>query len=242
MILRAQISRIEDKYHYKVRIPQFNKAREAVGATPESELYTATVSVDAGLSPELSTGDTVLVAFENGDESSPTIIGLLFNSKAQKIRSDAAFTSLDVSVNAKFSEDVTIGKVTKDNIKHLVDLDVNIKEKFNLIDEAIKANKSRIDKLVTITDSLRKDVDLNTRNIQALNTTLNNHTGDRTVHITAEERAKWDSKADGNHTHTKADITDLDLGTIILSSSSYGTSKPTSTDAQEGQLYFKINE
>lgn len=242
MILRAQISRVEDKYHYKVRIPKFNKAREAISATPESELYTATVSVDAGLSPELNIGDTVLVAFENGVESSPTIIGLLFNSKAKKIRSDAAFTSLDVSVNAKFSEDVTIGKVTKDNIKHLVDLDVNIKEKFDLIDEAIKANKSKLEKLVTITDKLRNDVDLNTKNIQTLDANLDKHINDKNVHITSEERAKWDSKADGNHSHTKADITDLDLGTIILSSSSYGTSKPTSTNAKDGQLYFKINE
>lgn len=244
MILRAQISRVIDKYHYSVRIPQFNKIHKAIGATPESELYVATAAVEAGISPIFKTGDVVLVAFENGSEDAPTVIGLLFNDKAKKSKSDAAFTSLDVSANAKFGPDVTIGNVTKDNIKHLEKLDVNIKEKFTLIDKAIDANKTAIKKIITKTDKLRKDVDLNTDNIKTnadnieknkddikdLNTDLSNHKKDTTSHITAADRKAWNSKAAGNHTHTS-------FGKMVLTKDkTYGDTLPTS--AEEGQLFF----
>lgn len=41
------------------------------------------------------------------------------------------------------------------------------------------------------------------------NSSINTHVTDTVVHITEEERASWDSKASGTHTHSKAEITDF---------------------------------
>lgn len=40
----------------------------------------------------------------------------------------------------------------------------------------------------------------------ATETNLNSHTSDSDIHITTNERASWNSKAEGSHTHTESDL------------------------------------
>lgn len=260
MILRAKVTRVLDDYHCSVRIPQFNKLKTSVGATPDSELYTAVITCNSGVQPIIKSGDTVLVAFDRGEHSAPCIIGLLFNQEARSSKSDASFTSLDVSVNAKFSEDVTIGNVTKDNIKYLEKLKTNVQQEFDDINNELKEKTKTIQKLDARAKTLEKVTEqhqyaiqtnsdnitkLNTglsvlnTNLSALKTDLSTHTSNSTIHITANERKSWDNKSDKGHIHTIKDI--INFEPIILTSVSYGTSDPPATGT-EGQLYFKIRE
>lgn len=53
---------------------------------------------------------------------------------------------------------------------------------------------------------------------------LTTHTSNTTVHITAAERTTWNSKANGTHTHTKSDITDL---ASVITGNIYNTDSGT---------------
>ena len=265
MILRATVASVKDAYHCTVRIPQFNKIKDALGATPDSELYTAVIACNSGIQPIIKSGDVVIVAFESGIESQPCVIGLLFNEKSLKSKSDASFTSLDVSVNAKFAEDVTIGEVSKDNIKCLEKLERNVQTEFESIDQELETKTKQITSLTSraklledVTQQHTIEISQNAANIQTLQTDLlstnqkvsqnttdiknvtssfNAHKANNDIHVTTSDKNYWNSKAEGSHRHSRNDIDGI--GTIILDSNSYGTDLPAG--GVQGQLYFKIN-
>lgn len=155
MIERAVIVSAIDKYHFTVRIPSLNKSENAIGSTPDEELYKAVVSSTSGVHPSLRKGDVVIVGFENGNVSCPVIIGQLFNKRFESIQSDSSFSSLEVIVNASLPEDTRIGTLTPANIFSLKNLDLNVKEKFINIDQLHQKYESEIELLKSSIDELR---------------------------------------------------------------------------------------
>jgi len=119
-----------DAYHYTVRIPSINKSGSAVGRTPDSELYTATVCTPPGVIPAYITGCAVFVLFENTDYSAPVIIGALMNETAEKLQSDMKPTSLVVSTNVTLPTDTNIGAVSPSSIQTLLGQQESIKHTF----------------------------------------------------------------------------------------------------------------
>ena len=126
MTFRAIITQVIDNYHCKVRIPQLNKIKEALGATPDSELYTATIAAISGIQPAYRVGDAVFVTCENSDNTSPLIIGLIYNSKSKLRQSDCYFGSAVINSKAVLPKDTAIGNVNSTNIECLEGLTDNI--------------------------------------------------------------------------------------------------------------------
>lgn len=78
MITRAYIEEQVDQFHYRVRIPIFDKAEESPQHTSFDELAIATVCVPKGLNNSLNIGDVVIVGFEDNSASRPIILGQLY--------------------------------------------------------------------------------------------------------------------------------------------------------------------
>ena len=143
MVVRGLVEAISDNTHVKVRIPKINKSENAIGATPSSELATAVISTPPGYSPKIKRGDAVIVAFENDDESSPVILGLLFNPN-NKTKADAVLDSLQVAVNAVLPIETTIGELSSDNIATLIGIRENIQIQLDRIVNNINDNTNKI--------------------------------------------------------------------------------------------------
>lgn len=143
MVVRGLVEAISDNTHVKVRIPKINKSENAIGATPSSELATAVISTPPGYSPKIKRGDAVIVAFENDDESSPVILGLLFNPN-NKTKADAVLDSLQVAVNAVLPVETTIGELSSDNIATLIGIRENIQIQLDRIVNNINDNTNKI--------------------------------------------------------------------------------------------------
>lgn len=143
MVVRGLVEAISDNTHVKVRIPKINKSENAIGATPSSELATAVISAPPGYSPKIRRGDAVIVAFENDDDSSPVILGLLFNPNS-KTKADAVLDSLQVAVNAVLPVETTIGELSSDNIATLIGIRENIQIQLDRIVNNINDNTNKI--------------------------------------------------------------------------------------------------
>lgn len=113
MISRAFVEAIMDETHVSVRIPRLNKISGAVGSTPSSELASACICTLPGCKPRLRPGDIVLVGYEDDDDGSPIVLGLLFQPQMQST-SDVVLDSVKVKVNAELSENTQIGKLNKE--------------------------------------------------------------------------------------------------------------------------------
>lgn len=215
MISRAFVEAVVDETHVKVRIPRINKVEGAVGATPVNELGIGVVCSPPGYSPRLRRGDTVLVAYEDDDNGSPVVLGLLFNPNSQTV-GDAKLDSVEINVSTKLPKNTTIGDVKEENIEYLIGLKDNAQKQFDELSVTVKNNVSSItetnetiEKINDTIDDIIKKVNTNTTNISSLNSTVSK------INKTNE------------------------LGALVLHSDAYGTSKPTG-DGKEGQLYLYI--
>ena len=105
------------------------------------------------------------------------------------------------------------GNITKTNAQEaIIENDTHIKDT-NITLNSHKSNTSNPHKVtksqvglgnVDNTSDINKPVSTAQQSaIDAVNTSLTNHTSNTTVHITAAERSKWNSKAAGDHAHTQ---------------------------------------
>ena len=88
MVTKGIITEIINKYQARVRIPIYNKAEESPTATPNNELSIGPVCTLSGISPNISVGDVVIVAFEQDVFTEPIILGLLYMEDSSKGFSD----------------------------------------------------------------------------------------------------------------------------------------------------------
>lgn len=247
-------------YTYKVRVPELNKAANAIGATPETELYTARVVSCAGIWPEYKVGDTVFVSFLTFGSGSPIILGLQFNETNKSKFSSAHFTDLEVLVNTTLPEETTIGQVSPSNIKCLINLNRNIDEKFTELDVEdqrqsglISTNISDIAKLTESVGTNTSNIETNRGNIETLSGNLSQlesqfdfHKTNKNdeKHVTTENISQWNTQTNKiiNNELTVSMIKDIEP-ILLTSGVSYGTELPSPTGSnpvKEGQLFFVL--
>lgn len=220
MIVRGFVEAIVDDTHVKVRVPKVNKMEGAVGATPTAELAIGVVCTPPGYSPRLRRGDAVIIGYENDDESSPVVLGLLFtlnNDTTANVKVD----SLKVKVDTNLSENTTIGNVSKENIQFLQGLRDNAQSQLDLLSHTASMHQDAIDQLFDITDKQQTE----DANLQA-----------------EIERLKSSviSNSD-NIRQNAADIDVLQAGATKFASIAYGTAPPKSiSNPVEGQVYLYI--
>lgn len=168
MITRGIIEKVISKYSYLVRIPVYNQVTSAANYTPTDELSVATVCVQAGNSPKYKLGDIVYIDFEDSDIGQPIILGLLYRENMTSTANNTEVSSLAVSVNAKLSEDTSIGEVTGNEISQLKGATDNI--------------QWQIDKLSSATEDLS-----NIRNNEILQYKIEKSTTDLTPDVSELE-------------------------------------------------------
>ena len=115
-----------------------------------------------GCAPRLQRGDVVLVAYEDDDDGSPVVLGLLFQTKNTSV-SDVNFGSASFNVDVSLPEDTSIGDVTKDNLINLQGLRDNAQKQFDEVRTSINDIDKRIDMIIetvnqTITEGVAKKV------------------------------------------------------------------------------------
>lgn len=170
MISRAYVEGIVDETHVKVRIPRVNKVDGAVGATPYAELAVGVMCSPPGYAPRLKRGDTVLVAYEDDDEGSPVVLGLLFNPKSTTT-ADINIDSATFNVNTELPEETSIGDVTKENIKNLIGLKNNAQKQ---LDDLNLKSDNNLTLINETTKSLEEFENIYNTYINKLENTLNN--------------------------------------------------------------------
>ena len=111
MITKAIIESILDDGKYaKVRVPVFNKASTAIGATQTNHLNLAPIVTLPGISPRYQVGDTVYVAFEDDDISQPVILGSLMSVPTNST-SNINVQSVVVTSDATMPDKIKIGNI-----------------------------------------------------------------------------------------------------------------------------------
>lgn len=171
MISRAFVEAVVDETHVKVRIPRINKVEGAVGATPLSELGIGVVCAPPGYSPRLRRGDTVLVAYEDDDNGSPVVLGLLFNPLSDTT-ADINIDSAEFNVSVKLPKETSIGEVTKENLESLIGLRNNAQTQIDTLSSSVNDNKNSIYNINVQIDEIINKVNNNTSSIGNINNTL----------------------------------------------------------------------
>ena len=89
MIQKGIIEQVINKYTYRVRIPRYDKIAGDPSATKTKDLPIAIVCAYPGTELVFTTGDIVLVDYENDELNQPVILGLLYN-EASSTKEDVA--------------------------------------------------------------------------------------------------------------------------------------------------------
>lgn len=139
MLTKGIVEEVKDNL-IRVRIPLFNKAKGATGATPTNELQQAPICTITHFDPNLSVGDVVFVAFENNDVGSPVIMGNLYKKGISNSKGDLDLHSLSVSVDTHLSAETYIGDILPREIASLRGISSNIQNQIDnrTIDEVRK--------------------------------------------------------------------------------------------------------
>lgn len=139
MITKAIIEEVITPYSARVRIPIYNKSKDAPLHTPTSELAIARVCALPNFHVNMRKGDIVYVGFEDNDQGKPLIIGYLQNELEQKSFCDITVNSLTAKVSLSAPKDTTIGQVSKESISYLQNLSSNLRGQLDIIDSKLKA-------------------------------------------------------------------------------------------------------
>lgn len=178
---------------------------EEVGARPEDWTPSAE---DVGADPAGTA--TSEVSGHNVDADAHSDIRIILEELKTAV---TAFLDVDDETKNELSEVLALIDANKTSIQEITSGKVNVKDivdnlTTNLSKRALSAAQGVV--LKAMIDALQKLID-------ALQTSLSNHTSDGTAHITAAERAAWNNKqpagnySEEGHTHSQyAKQTDLD--------------------------------
>ena len=143
MITKAKIESISDDSKYAtIRIPMYNKASTAVGATQSNHLNSAPIVALPGITPKYQVGDTVYVAFEDDDISQPVILGNLV-SAATTSTSNIKVHSIEATMDIHMPPKINLGNT------EYKEIDINtLIRKLNEATKKIEKLEEQINKLV----------------------------------------------------------------------------------------------
>lgn len=151
MVTKAIVEKVIDRYNARVRIPIINKAKGAVSATPTNELYIASISISPNCNPDLREGDVVFVAFEDGNNGKPVIMGQLFKEGPNDTLSDIRSSTMKVVLSCDLPENTSIGDVSSFDIKNLTGTKGNLQGQIDIAKDK-----------ATIVERLVEDLDAGT--------------------------------------------------------------------------------
>lgn len=160
MVTKAVVVEVIDIYRARVRIPIYNQIEGAAAATPNDQLYIATISTSLGIRPAIKVDDVVFVAFEDNQLQQPIIIGALAREE-DNTSSNIHAQTLDVDVMASLPLDTTIGGVQGNNIKRVV-------ETYNELENIVNQNIENIAKLNDKISQLQTTIQNHEARIKAL--------------------------------------------------------------------------
>lgn len=141
MIVRGLVDKVIDKTNVRVQIPFIDRVPQSALNTSPELLSVAKVCTLPGYEMNLQQGDPVYIAFENNDTSKPVIIGVLSIMEDRLVRASIKVSSLECYTQASLPESTSIGEVTSNNIKQLVNITENIQNQLNALKEMIKKLK-----------------------------------------------------------------------------------------------------
>jgi hypothetical protein len=232
MIVRGIIEEVLDNNHAKVRIPTIHKSSNAVGSTPNNELPVALICTLPGYSVNIRRGNAVIVGYENDDEGSPVILGLISSAETNNSDADLLVESIEVKVNTKLPKETSIGDISKESLQNLSGLSKNVENTFDQQEEKIRSaqknisdindNVDKIDNSVNQLSITQTQLSEQSKQLQQTTTTLTEQLGETNTNLNSLKLT-------------------VENGVLFLNKSAYGTTKPTVTGKEkEGQMYLWI--
>ena len=209
------------KWNGKISNAQYNKADKKIyfysGATTETPISSidATDFIKDGMVSNVeikdvaSSGSCLVITF-NADAGKQDItipVTKIFNPANYYLKSETSGkTEIATALDSKANTSDLSEYYKKEETSGKTELDTAFGLKANASDLATKANTSDLT-AHTGNSSIHITSDERTKWDGAA-TTLASHTGDSTIHITADERTKWNSAATNSHTHGNKAILD----------------------------------
>ena len=135
MITKAIIEEKVSEYKYRVRIPLFDRSKDASLHTATKDLCIATVITSKGVYNNFTQGDVVFVSFENNEMGKPVIIGHLYRQALTQDILNAPIVdvrSLNVTQQVNLPKNINIGgQLNYEDLFSLANIDGNIQEQIN---------------------------------------------------------------------------------------------------------------
>lgn len=109
------ISMAEDIHQVYITIPLLDNTTSKTDFRNVSKRL-ATICTIPGCKPLYARGDVVYVDFEQDDQKYPVVLGMLYRAEPSDSISDMKAQSLEVEVNTKLSNDVSIGDLNYNSL------------------------------------------------------------------------------------------------------------------------------
>ena len=164
MITKATIEEKIDKYKFRVRIPIYNKQKDAIFATPTKELDVALICTLPGCDVNYQVGDVVYVGFDDAQDYEPVIIGLLYREKDTGTLMSITAESLKTKVSTELSQHTSIGNIDEFNIKALYGANQSLQKEIDRLKKkltpktysATVQHQTGIDDRITFAEGIQK--------------------------------------------------------------------------------------
>lgn len=246
-----------------VRIPLYNKIGGAYNATPDKELYSATICVPQGQFPQLSRGSVVFVGFEDNEMSKPIILGHLLTAEQFKNdpnRSEMYLSRMEANAEAIFEGEISVLDhntkevlVSRNNLLALKGVEDSLKETISNINQALSNLEASIEALGNDASRIDGMVRSAQASIDALAPTLASLQSTQTSHSSKIDEVSSDVsdiQSEISSLKSKVSTAQTDISTLksttmtksvpIVSSTNFGSGTPSS--GTSGQLYFVIED
>ena len=159
MLTKGIVEKVIDNYSAKIRIPIFNKSKDAIGATPLDELSEAIICTLPNSVLGLQVGDIVIVGFEDNNINKPIVLGYLSAKDITTSGADLQVNSLKVKLDTHLSEDTYIGEITPKELKALLNVKSNIQWQIDVINQQLDGipDMSNVELITNKVTSLSSD-------------------------------------------------------------------------------------
>ena len=144
MLTKGIVEEITTPYSIKVRLPIYDKLKDAPNATSTENLSQAIICALPNSSNHVSLGDIVIVGFEDNDTSKPIILGTLFCENLPRTYEDLDVRVFTTHSTTKLFDQTSIGKVTPEEIKSLRYIRDNIQGQIDTLQEQINNIRSQL--------------------------------------------------------------------------------------------------
>ena len=140
MLTKGIVEEVVSQYQVKVRLPIFNKSKDAIGATPKEELSDAIICTLPNSILGLQVGDIVIVGFEDNNTNKPIVLGCLSVDTKSTSGSGLILSSLQVNLDTQLSKDTHIGEITPEEIQSLSKIKSNIQWQLDVLNQKIDSS------------------------------------------------------------------------------------------------------